>query len=303
MNNYKEIFESSVNGLLKYLEKNGLRSVVLGISGGIDSTVCAVICSEAVKRKPDLEFYGVSLPCKTNQEDEVSTADKVGKAFVKDYWEHEFQVEFEEIERWCSGKFSSTPLSKGNIKARLRMIYLRNLAGLKRGIVIGTSNLTEENTGFFTIAGDVGDVDLIAELWKHEVYELAEWIVTNYCETEEQKDAVLSSTKLTPTDGNGVAAGGDLAQIAPSLKSYLELDEILMTYLMYKEKPVEANLFFLNKVTDKYGEETVNSIIARHKGSEFKRSKLPIVLNLSGINREEPTKEELTRHISSAEEN
>ena len=78
MNNYKEIFESSVTGLLRYLEKNGLKSVVLGISGGIDSTVCAVICSEAVKRKPDLEFYGVSLPCKTNQEDEVSTADKVG---------------------------------------------------------------------------------------------------------------------------------------------------------------------------------------------------------------------------------
>ena len=299
MNDYKKIFESSVTGLLDYLKKNGLKSMVLGISGGIDSSVCAVICAEVIKRNPTLSFFGVSLPCTTNTMGETSTADLIGKAWVQNFWVHEMQTEYEAIERWCGGGAgSSTPISQGNIKARLRMIYLRNLAGLKKGISIGTSNLTEELTGFFTIAGDVGDVDLIAELWKHEVYGLANWILENKCENEEQKESFKRSIGLTPTDGNGVKEGGDLAQIAPALKTYDELDEILMANERYKKKPTEANLYLLNLITDKYGEETVTQILARVKGSEFKRKPMPVRLTLEGIDREEPKKEDLLKHVS-----
>lgn len=301
-NDYKKIFESSVSGLLDYLKKNGLESMVLGISGGIDSSVCAVICREVTRRDPTLSFYGVSLPCRTNTEGETSTADLIGSAFAQHYWIEEMQEEFESIEKWCSDcAGSSTPISQGNIKARLRMIYLRNLAGLKKGISIGTSNLTEEITGFFTIAGDVGDVDLIAELWKHEVYGLANWMVENKCETEEEKEALKLSIGLTPTDGNGVKEGGDLAQIAPALKTYDELDEILMANERYKKKPTEANLYLLNLITDKYGEETVTQILTRVKGSEFKRKPMPVRLTLEGIDRGEPKKEDLLKHVSSAD--
>ena len=80
MNDYKKIFESSVTGLLTYLKKNGLESMVLGISGGIDSSVCAVICHEVCRRDSTLSFYGVSLPCTTNTEGETSTACLIGKA-------------------------------------------------------------------------------------------------------------------------------------------------------------------------------------------------------------------------------
>ena len=302
-NDYKKIFESSVTGLLDYLKKNGLESIVLGISGGIDSSVCAVICHEVTRRDPTLSFYGVSLPCRTNTEGETSTADLIGKAFVQHYWTHGFQEEFEVVEKWCSNAAgSSTPISQGNIKARLRMIYLRNLAGLKKGISIGTSNLTEELTGFFTIAGDVGDVDLIAELWKHEVYGLANWMLENIeWMTEDGKYALTQSIGLTPTDGNGVKKGGDLAQIAPALKTYDELDEILMANERYKKKPTEANLYLLNLITDKYGEETVTQIMKRAKGSEFKRKPMPVRLTLEGIDRGEPKKEDLLKHVNSAD--
>ena len=154
MNDYKKIFESSVTGLHDYLKKNGLKSMVLGISGGIDSSVCAVICREVCRRDSTLSFFGVSLPCTTNTEGETSTADLIGKAFVQHFWVEGMQNEFETIEKWCQKNDcagSSTPISLGNIKARLRMIYLRNLAGLKRGISIGTSNLTEELTGFLQL--------------------------------------------------------------------------------------------------------------------------------------------------------
>lgn len=297
--NYKEIFESSVTELLEYLKKNNLESMVLGISGGIDSTVCAVICHEVTRRDPTLSFYGVSLPCTTNTGEETGTANKVGQSFIshQNFFTHEMQKEFEMIERWCElGAGSSTPISQGNIKARLRMTYLRNLAGIKKGVLIDTDNLSENNLGFFTIAGDQGDVSPIAQLWKHEVYGLAKWMLENIAETEEQKEALKDSIGLTPTDGNGVKEGGDLAQIAPSLKSYEELDEILIAALRYKERPTEANLFLLNLVTDKYGEETVEQVMRRHKGSEFKRKHLPVILELKGIDRGEPSKEELMKH-------
>lgn len=298
MNDYKEIFESSVTGLHDYLKKNGLRSMVLGISGGIDSSVCAVICREVTRRDPTLNFYGVSLPCRTNTEGETDTATMIGEAWVQDFWTYEMQEEFEMIEKWCDGTdLHPTKISKGNIKARLRMIYLRNLAGLKRGVMIDTDNLSENLCGFFTIAGDQGDISPIAELWKTEVYGLAKWMLENIVEDENQYESLKRSIGLTPTDGNGVSDGGDLAQIAPSLSSYEELDEILMSYQRYREKPVEANLYLLNLVTDKYGEETVEQIISRVKGSEFKRKPMPVRITLEGIDRGEPNKAELLKHI------
>ena len=296
--NYEKIFESSVTGLLNYLKSGKLESMVLGISGGIDSSVCAVICREVCRRDSTLSFYGVSLPCRTNTNGEISTADLIGKAFVQNYWVEEMETEFKSIENWCSrAAGSSTPISQGNIKARLRMIYLRNLAGLKKGVMIDTDNLTENLTGFFTIAGDQGDISLVAELWKHEVYDLAKWMLEEKCETEEEKEALKRSIGLTPTDGNGVKEGGDLAQIAPSLKSYDELDEILMANERYKGKPTEANLYLLNLVIDKYGEETITQVLSRVKRSEFKRKPMPVRLKLEGINRGEPSKEELLKHV------
>ena len=299
---YKKIFESSVTGLLDYLKKNGLESMVLGISGGIDSSVCAVICHEVCRRDPTLSFYGVSLPCTTNTYGETSTADLIGSEIAQHYWTEDMQGEFKIIEKWCSDcAGSSTPISQGNIKARLRMIYLRNLAGVKKGIVVDTDNLSEHYLGFFTIAGDVGDVSPIAQLWKHEVYGLAKWISEEYDGiTEDGKYALKCSIGLTPTDGNGVKEGGDLAQIAPDLKTYDELDEILMANERYRGKPTEANLYLLNLVTDKYGEETVTQILARVKGSEFKRKPIPVRLTLEGIDRGEPKKEDLLKHVSSA---
>jgi hypothetical protein len=68
----------------------------------------------------------------------------------------------------------------------------------------------------------------------------------------------------------------------------------------YKKKPTEANLYLLNLITDKYGEETVTQILARVKGSEFKRKPMPVRLKLEGIERGEPKKEDLLKHVSSA---
>lgn len=295
---YKKIFETAVKKTSEYLVDNKLESMVLGISGGIDSTVCAAIGKEVCKRNPGIKFYGVSLPCSTNEKDEVSTALMVGTAFFElgKFWETSIQSQFEIINSLCSEQLESTPLSSGNIKARLRMIYLRDLAGKTRGLVLDTDNLTENNLGFFTVAGDVGDLSPIKQLWKHEVQELASWIMEN-TDSDAEREAIEYSLGLTPTDGNGVQAGGDLAQIAPSLSSYKEVDEVLMTYLEYKKKPTEANLFEVQKVTDKYGEETVARIIDRHRKSQFKRNPSPAEIDLE-VDRGNPSEAELLSRVT-----
>ena len=168
--NYKEYFEQKVQALTDYVKKYNLEALILGISGGIDSTVCAAICHEVSKRVP-VKVIGRSLPTHFNQTDEKTAADLVGAAFCYDYKvvciEDLYQntVDYiNMIEDDCQ-----TKLANGNIQTRLRMIYLYNLASIHKGIVIDTDNLTEHNLGYFTIHGDQGDVNSIGDLWKTEV--------------------------------------------------------------------------------------------------------------------------------------
>ena len=267
------IFEVMVNDLASYLRKYNLKSMVLGVSGGIDSTLVAAICSEVVKRNLDLQFFGVGLPCSTNSVEENTSAMLTMEAFCKDgfHWTQNLQEVYEHVEKVYDNTFVSTPISTGNLKARLRMMYLYNLAGLFKGIVMDTDNLTEHYLGFYTLHGDQGDYKPIGSLWKHEVYEMTKALHDAYFTDELQKDALHHALVITPTDGNGVQAGGDMAQIAPGC-TYEEVDDILATYLSAVGKYPEEFQIEKQSLYDKYGSETVERVISRHIGSAFKRN-------------------------------
>lgn len=307
MNDYKNIFEVMVTKTTDYLKTNGLKTMVLGISGGIDSTVTAAICREVQRQYPKegYRFIGVSLPCSTNGEDERDSASSTISAFCKytDSIEHNIQREFSMIrgafeDDYNYLKVEETKIAQGNIKARLRMMYLYNLASLTHGLVMDTDNLTEHYLGFWTIHGDVGDFNPIGGLWKSEVYGLAKWLANEYYQDFPEQmgneasrciNALRKAIVINPTDGNGVKVGGDLAQIAPGL-TYYDVDDVLMTfidpkiglkhywkYFPIQDWPKHATDAFerLNKA---YGEERVNMIITRHINSEFKRKRLPIAI-------------------------
>jgi NAD+ synthetase len=148
----------------------------------------------------------------------------------------------------------------GNIKARMRMIYLYNLASKTGGLVLGTENLTEYLLGFFTLAGDdASDFELIKDLWKTEVYEMTDWLINNelFFNSNKQK-ALQSCIDATATDGLGIT-NSDLDQILPgfigsSRDGYKKVDDILINYL-------DNNIFDEN-----------NPVIIRKIKSEFKRN-------------------------------
>jgi len=280
---YKKVLDNIVNGVAEYLVKNHIKTQVLGISGGIDSTLCAAIC-KMVYDKTSIPLIGASLPCSTNEEVEISTAKLVGMEFCNDFKEINLQELFVNVENvFNSFGLISTNVSQGNIKARLRGNFLHNLASITNGIVIDTDNLTECFLGFWTIAGgDEGELNPIGGLWKHEVYDLARYLKENHFKDSK---ALEQSIALIPTDGNGVKAGGDLAQIAPG-KTYDDVDEILQAWVGLDSRIKEHVLhnYFdygvFKALCEKHGYETVEAVIMRSVRSEFKRKHRPIVIDI-----------------------
>ena len=273
---YKKTFETIVNNTIEYLVKNNIEAMVLGISGGIDSTVSAAICAE-VSRRTTIPFIGYSLMCTTNENEECATADAVGYNFCTEFHNVNIQDIYEKQSiafKEFNGGNESNVVVEGNIKARTRMQFLYYIAGLRHGIVIDTDNLTEHSLGFWTLHGDDGDLDLIGNLWKHEVYGIAKYLHDDFYKMPNELQALEFSISLNPTDGNGVKAGGDLAQIAPGY-TYNDVDEIIEIINIAKQNNI-------NEITsDKYPIDLIKNIYRRMLRSEFKRAHRPIVIPIN----------------------
>lgn len=281
---YGKVFETLVQKTQDYLVRNNIKAQILGISGGIDSTVVAAICRE-VSDRTGIPLIGRSLPTKFNKEEEITTADLVGKAFCNDYKEipimYPYSAFLEFLE--ASGD-ATTPISNGNIQARLRMMYLYNLASIYKGIVMDTDNLTENNLGYFTIHGDVGDFNPIGGLWKTEVFKLAEWLFNKYKNNDyhylTKAEAMWASLQLKPTAGLGIT-NNDLEEIGA--ESYDQVDDVLKVILAWKmitaSKKRNYDNFIISDFMSELAhipEEIIKNVAKRHFSSEFKRKQLPI---------------------------
>lgn len=313
--NYERVFNVLVDKTAEYVTSNNLKAMVLGISGGIDSTVVAAICHE-VSKKTGIPLIGRSLPIK-NKSDEFATSVHVGEAFCNEFSVYRLERSYraalfdagdvnmansyylDELEEMPS----RTPIANGNLQARCRMMYLYDIASRHKGLVMSTDNQTEYQLGFWTIHGDVGDFDPIQDLWKTEVYGLANYLRDRYkskalealhndyketCDKYRAMSyAVYSSCKLIPTDGLGIS-NSDLEQIGA--KSYDEVDDILSRYIPFKEyrqkhgEPLHphdemAESDCWSQLCARHGEDVVNKVWSRHLASEFKRKKAPIYIS------------------------
>ncbi len=248
----------NIRGQLKdYLQKSGLKSLVLGVSGGIDSALTAALA------RPVCDELGLKLICRsitiqTNKPDEIARAKAVGDAFGHDFKEVDLTETFENLEpviaedyKTADKKSHAYKIRTGNIKARIRMIYLYDLAGANRGMVLSTDNYTELLLGFWTLHGDVGDYGMLQNLWKTEVYEMSRYLSANYPD-KAQADALMSCVEAVPTDGLGIT-NSDLEQLG--VATYDEADEILKKLLENPDNP---------DIQD-------NPIVKRKRASEFKR--------------------------------
>lgn len=201
---------------------------------------------------------------------------------------------------------SRTPIANGNIQARCRMIHLYDIASIRKGLVMSTDNQTEYQLGFWTIHGDVGDFDPIQDLWKTEVYGLANYLQDHYkskalealrndyketCDNYKAMScAIYNSCKLVPTDGLGIS-NSDLDQIGA--KDYATVDDILSRFIPFEnfrksydsagqimhphDEMAESDCW--SQLCARHGEDVVNKVWSRHLASEFKRKKAPIYIS------------------------
>ncbi len=244
--------------LEKYLLDSKLKSLILGVSGGIDSALTAALV-KPICAKLKVPLISRSITILTNKKDEIYRAKIVGEAFSEDFKEVDLSNAFdllvpEIIENYGSeeGTNIDYKIRIGNIKARLRMIYLCELASKNKGMVLSTDNYTEFLLGFWTLHGDVGDYGMIQNLWKTEVYEMARFLA-EASENKTQKKALISCIDAVPTDGLGIT-NSDLDQIGAS--SYEEVDQVLIK--------------MLNNTKD--ADLKNNKIVIRKLKSEFKRN-------------------------------
>ena len=296
---YSQVYEQIIKQTGEYCQAYNLKSMVLGLSGGLDSTVCAAILREVSKRY-GVKLIGISLPCSTNSRLERSTAATCGDCFCDEYKEINLQDLYILTKAKCDTEIGeSTSISQGNLKARLRMIMLYNTASINNGIVIDTDNLTEHYLGFFTIHGDVGDFKPIGKLWKTEVYELANYVLSLYSNRLKEfqanstlindnpgefnrcqfaESALRAAINIKPTDGNGVTestnefqpSSGDLDQIAPGY-TYGDVDKALKFFIYNPTfNPGEFSQFVNTEFNG--DKDTVNGIYNRYRNSVFKRN-------------------------------
>lgn len=271
-NKYDTMHSGIIKQGLEYLEQHSeIQSFVLGVSGGVDSALVAALAWEIAYMCPrPIRVIGFSLPSASNKDDEVTRANQVGEAFCHEFFlkpiDHVANFMFSAIEPdllVTTSPVDEVPQSykirAGNIKARIRMMQLYDAAGANRGLVLSTDNFTEFNLGFWTLHGDVGDLGFIQELWKTEVYGLAEWLAGRKM-TPNRKKALMDCVNAKPTDGLGVS-NSDIDQLLPDFKgtdwreAYKIIDNILI---------------------DRLGEEhswpADHPVYRRHENTAFKRA-------------------------------
>jgi NAD+ synthase (glutamine-hydrolysing) len=168
----EDIYHALVLGIRDFAHKNRLRQAFIGLSGGIDSSVAAVIAAKALGAE---HLTGVAIPSRytdpRSTEAARELASNLGIGFEA--------VELESMHKAMENALGSLAEGVGgeNLQARLRMMILMSYVNQRGGFLVNTSNKTELTLGYSTLYGDMaGAISPLGDVTKPEIYELAKWI-------------------------------------------------------------------------------------------------------------------------------
>ena len=253
INQEEQLYRALVLGVRDYVGKCGFKSVVLGLSGGIDSALVAVIAAEALGAE---KVWGVSLPSRYSSEGSLSDAAQLAKKLGIRYDVLPIAEPVVEVEKTLEGVFHGrTPdATEENIQSRLRGLLLMALSNKFGPLVLTTGNKSELAVGYCTLYGDMcGALAVIADVLKTEIYALARWInrdgeIIPWNTIEKPPSAELRPDQ---TDQD-------------SLPPYDLLDRILHHYVVNDADPKML-------VSEEIPIETVRDVLNKIVFSEYKR--------------------------------
>jgi NAD+ synthase (glutamine-hydrolysing) len=258
-----EVYQALVLGTRDYLEKNGFTDAVIGLSGGIDSSLVATIAVDALGPG---RVHGIAMPSRYSSDgsthDAAALADRLG-IDLKVVPIEEAHVAFTDM---LAGVLGREPfgLTDENLQSRLRGVLLMGVSNATGSIVLTTGNKSEMATGYSTLYGDsAGGFAVIKDVPKTLVYDLC-----RYRNTQSVLDGLPGPIPDAVLDKPPSAELRPDQRDDQSLPPYAELDPVLQGY-------VEGDRTAADLVADGFDPAVVDQVVRLVDGAEYKRRQMP----------------------------
>jgi NAD+ synthetase len=249
----EKLFSALSLGIRDYVHKCGFSSALVGLSGGIDSALVAVLAANALGAD---RVLGVSMPARYSSAGSLSDAEVLAKNLGIRYEVLPIEPVFQSVENQLAQVFAGTRPNETeeNIQSRLRGVTLMALSNKFGALVLTTGNKSEMAVGYCTLYGDMcGALAVIADMFKTDVYNIARWINRNQAVIPEASLTKPPSAELRPDQKD-----------QDSLPEYEMLDAILQAYVV-------ENLSRETIIQRGFSAAIVNDVINKINFSEYKR--------------------------------
>ncbi len=257
------IHDALVMGIRNYFGKLGFKKAILGLSGGIDSAVTAVLAARALGAE---NVYNILLPSRYSTDHSLDDAKLLAENLAMPYHIVSIEEGFKSMEKTMSPYFENLPfnVAEENIQARLRGVILMAFSNKFGYILLNTSNKSEAAVGYGTLYGDMnGGLSVIGDVYKTKVFELARYINNDKEIIPENIIVKPPSAELRPDQKD-----------SDSLPDYAILDEILYLYIEERKGPKEI-------VALGFDGALVDRILKLVNTNEYKRYQTPPILRVT----------------------
>ncbi len=247
------LFAAMSLGIRDYVRKCGFKSVILGLSGGIDSALVAALAANALGAE---NVLGVAMPARYSSSGSLTDAERLAKNLGLRYEVLPIEPVFNSVEAQLHNIFAKTKPNEAeeNIQSRLRGVTLMALANKFGSLVLTTGNKSEMAVGYCTLYGDMnGALAPLADVLKTDVYKVARWV------NREREIIPVNSIVKPPS-----------AELRPdqkdqdSLPPYETLDAILDLYVVKNSSKADI-------VAQGFDAAMVNDVVNKVNFSEYKR--------------------------------
>jgi len=257
------IYRALVMGIREYFSKLGFTKAILGLSGGIDSALTAVLAADALGSE---NVMGLLMPSGFSSQGSIDDATALAKNLEISFEiipiESTFETYKNTLKPWFDG--TKEDVTEENIQARIRGMILMAFSNKFKYILLNTTNKSEMAVGYGTLYGDLcGGLAVLADVYKTEVYQLAEYINRGKIRIPLNSIQKPPSAELRPGQKD-----------SDSLPDYSILDPILFNYIENKKGPDEI-------IEMGFEKEIVLKSLKLVNQSEFKRYQAPPVLRVS----------------------
>jgi NAD+ synthetase len=258
-----QIFSALSLGIRDYVRKCGFKSVILGLSGGIDSALVAVLAADALGAE---NVLGVAMPARYSSSGSLSDAEALAKNLGIRYEVLPIEPSFQAVEKQLAKVFAGTKPNETeeNLQSRLRGVTLMALSNKFGALVLTTGNKSEMAVGYCTLYGDMdGALAPIADVLKTDIYKIARWVNREREIIPQNSIAKPPSAELRPDQTD-----------QDSLPPYETLDAILDLYVV-------KNLGKEEIIARGFDAAIVNDVLNKINFSEYKRRQAAPGLKIS----------------------